>query len=38
MESILQEKEKTLEEIESKLNDDDYMDSVSDEAANELKT
>jgi len=37
MESILQEKEKTLEEVENKLNDDDYMDSISDEAASELK-
>lgn len=37
MESVLQEKERTLEEIESKLNDDDYMDSISDEAASELK-
>lgn len=37
MESILQEKEKTLEEIETKLNDDDYMDSVSEEVASELK-
>lgn len=37
MESVLQEKEKTLEDIESKLNDDDYMDSVSDDVANELK-
>lgn len=37
MESVLQEKEKILEEIESKLNDDDYMDSISDEAASELK-
>lgn len=37
MESVLQGKEKALEEIESKLNDDDYMDSVSDEAASELK-
>lgn len=37
MESILQEKEKTLEDIESKLNDDDYMDSVSDKIADELK-
>lgn len=37
MESILQEKEKTLEDLESKLNDDDYMDSISDEAASELK-
>lgn len=37
MESILQEKEKALEEIENKLNDDDYMDSISEEAASELK-
>lgn len=37
MESVLQEKERTLEDIESKLNDDDYMDSISDEAASELK-
>jgi outer membrane protein len=37
MESILQEKEKDLEEIETKLNDDDYMDSISEEAATELK-
>lgn len=37
MESVLQEKEKTLEDIESKLNDDDYMDSISEEAAAELK-
>lgn len=37
MESVLKEKEQTLEEVESKLNDDDYMDSISDEAANELK-
>lgn len=37
MEEILQEKERTLEDIESKLNDDDYLDSVSDEAASELK-
>lgn len=37
MEGILQDKEKTLEEIEIKLNDDDYMDSVSDDVANELK-
>jgi outer membrane protein len=37
MESILQEKERALEEVESKLNDDDYMDSISDEAASELK-
>jgi outer membrane protein len=37
MESVLQEKERALEEIESKLNDDDYMDSVSEEVASELK-
>ena len=37
MEGILQDKEKVLEEIEIKLNDDDYMDSISDEAASELK-
>lgn len=37
MESTLQEKERELEEIESKLEDDDYMDSVSDEVASELK-
>lgn len=37
MESVLQEKERALEEIEQKLNDDDYMDSISDEAASELK-
>lgn len=37
MESILQEKEKGLEDIETKLNDDDYMDSISSEAEAELK-
>lgn len=37
MESVLQDKERALEEIESKLNDDDYMDSISDEVASELK-
>lgn len=37
MESVLRDKEKTLEEIESKLNDDDYMDSISEETASELK-
>ena len=37
MESVLQEKEKILAEIESKLDDDDYMDSISDETASELK-
>jgi outer membrane protein len=37
MESILKEKEKNLEEVETKVNDDDYMDSISDEAAAELR-
>lgn len=37
MESVLQEKEKALEEIETKLNDEDYMDSVSAEVEAELK-
>lgn len=37
MESVLQDKEQNLEEIESKLNDEDYMDSISEEAASELK-
>jgi outer membrane protein len=37
MESVLQEKERALEEIENKLNDDDYMDTISEEAAIELK-
>lgn len=37
MEGTLQDKEKDLEEIESKINDEDYMDSISDEAAAELK-
>lgn len=37
MESVLQDKERVLEEIEAKLNDDDYMDGISDETANELR-
>ena len=37
MEATLQGKEKALEEVEAKLNDDDYMDSISEDAANELK-
>lgn len=37
MESVLQDKEKALEEIENKLNDEDYMDSVSSEVEAELK-
>ncbi len=37
MESVLQEKGKTIEDIENKLNDEDYMDSISSEAEVELK-
>lgn len=37
MESILEEKEKTLNEITAKFNDADYVDSLSPEAENELK-
>ncbi len=37
MESILQDKERDLEELEAKLNDEDYMDSISEEAALDLK-
>ena len=37
MESVLHDKEASLEDIETKLNDDDYMDSISEEAANELR-
>lgn len=37
MESVLQEKEHGLEDIESKLNDEDYLDSISSEAEAELK-
>jgi outer membrane protein len=37
MEGVLQDKERSLEEIESKLNDEDYMDSVSTEVESELK-
>lgn len=36
METVLQEKEGELIEIEAKLDDEDYMDSISDEAAAEL--
>lgn len=36
MESVLQTKERELEEIEAKLDDDDYVDSISDEVAAEL--
>lgn len=37
MEAVLMEKEKAFEEIESKLNDEDYLDSISSEAEAELK-
>lgn len=37
MESVLQERESELMEIEAKLDDEDYMDSISDEAAAELR-
>lgn len=37
MESVLQEKERALEEIETKLNDEDYMDSISAEVEADLK-
>jgi outer membrane protein len=37
MEAVLQDKERILEEIESKLNDEDYMDSVSSDVESELK-
>ncbi len=37
METVLHDKEATLEDLEAKLNDDDYMDSISEEAANELR-
>lgn len=37
METILQEKEKSLSEIASKFNDIDYLDSLSPEAEAELK-
>ena len=37
MENVLQEKEKGLEDIESKLNDEDYVDSISSEAEADLK-
>lgn len=37
MEVILEEKEKTLNEMASKLNDNDYLDSLSPEAETELK-
>ncbi|MBA2727747.1 MAG: OmpH family outer membrane protein [Parachlamydiaceae bacterium] len=37
MESVLEEKEKSLTEIAAKFNDPDYLDSLSAEAENELK-
>lgn len=37
METVLHEKEKALEDIESKLNDEEYLDSISSEAEGELK-
>ncbi|MGZ3732857.1 MAG: OmpH family outer membrane protein [Parachlamydiaceae bacterium] len=37
MESVLEEKEKALNEITAKFNDADYVDSLSAEAENELK-
>lgn len=37
METVLKEKESIMEDVQSKLNDDDYMDSISEEAAADLK-
>lgn len=37
MEKVLEEKDKELNELASKFNDPDYMDSLSPEAENELK-
>lgn len=37
MESVLEEKEKTLTELSNKLNDLDYIDSLSSDAEKELK-
>lgn len=37
MESVLEEKEKALNEITAKFNDPDYLDSLSADAENELK-
>ena len=37
MESVLKEKEKAVTEIDNKLRDEDYMDSVSDDMERELK-
>lgn len=37
METVLKDKEKAVQAIQSKLQDEDYMDSISDEAERELK-
>ncbi|MFI5343736.1 MAG: OmpH family outer membrane protein [Chlamydiales bacterium] len=37
MESVLKDKEKAIHTIENKLRDEDYMDSISEEAERELK-
>lgn len=37
METLLQQKEKTLTELQTKLNDSDYMDGLTKDAENELK-
>jgi len=37
METVLEEKEKALTDMESKFNDPDYLDSLSPEAENEMK-
>lgn len=37
MESVLKDKEKAIQSIENKLRDEDYMDSISDEAERELR-
>ena len=37
MESVLKDKEKAIHAIENKLRDEDYMDSISEEAERELK-
>ena len=37
MEAVLKDKEKALQDVENKINDDDYMDSISEEATSELR-
>lgn len=37
MEDVLAEREKTLKEVSTKMNDDDYVDSLSKDAQSELK-